>query len=108
MIGLYLHNIPRFDAPALCAEADPDAFHPGKGESLAPAREVCSLCPARLECLKWAVANAEPASVWGGLTDRERRPLVREYKRLMRAGVSADVALTVACSGARRVERKAS
>ncbi|WP_069625361.1 WhiB family transcriptional regulator [Streptomyces niveus] len=61
---------------ALCAEVDPEIFHPKQGESIGPAREVCMACPVRRECADHAIPN-EPYGVWGGLSPRERQRLRR-------------------------------
>ncbi len=60
---------------ALCAETDPEAFFPEKGESTAPAKHVCHSCPVRPQCLRSALENRERFGVWGGLSERERRRL---------------------------------
>lgn len=59
---------------ALCAQTDPDAFFPEKGGSTKEARRVCYACPVRSECLEYALAHDERFGVWGGLSERERRP----------------------------------
>jgi WhiB family redox-sensing transcriptional regulator len=60
---------------ALCAQVDPDAFFPEKGGSTRAAKEICTRCRVRIECLRFAIANDERFGVWGGLSDRERRHL---------------------------------
>jgi WhiB family redox-sensing transcriptional regulator len=62
---------------ALCAEVDPEAFFPEKGESTRAAKSICRRCLVRVECLRSALANDERFGVWGGLSDRERRRLRR-------------------------------
>src|SRR3954471_4307311 len=62
---------------ALCAEGDPDAFFPEKGESTRAAKNICRRCLVKVECLSSALANDERFGVWGGLSDRERRRLRR-------------------------------
>jgi WhiB family redox-sensing transcriptional regulator len=47
----------------------------------AHARVVCDACPVRVECLDTAIANREPAGVWGGHTPTERQSLARERRR---------------------------
>jgi hypothetical protein len=63
---------------ALCAETDPDAFFPDKGESTGPAKKVCARCEVRAECLQYALDNGERFGVWGGKSERERRELSRQ------------------------------
>ena len=62
---------------ALCAEVDPEAFFPEKGESTRAAKSICRRCMVKVECLRSALANDERFGVWGGLSDRERRRLRR-------------------------------
>ena len=62
---------------ALCAEVDPDAFFPEKGESTRAAKSICRSCLVKVECLRSALLNDERFGVWGGLSDRERRQLRR-------------------------------
>jgi WhiB family redox-sensing transcriptional regulator len=62
---------------ALCAQADPEAFFPEKGGSVKAAKRICARCPVRRECLEEALARRERFGIRGGLTARERRPLVR-------------------------------
>lgn len=60
---------------ALCAETDPEAFHPEKGGSTREAKKVCGRCDVRSQCLQSALDNDERFGVWGGLSERERRQL---------------------------------
>ncbi|WP_026926390.1 WhiB family transcriptional regulator [Granulicoccus phenolivorans] len=41
------------------------------------ARVVCRDCPVRTECLAEALDNRIEWGVWGGMTERERRHLLR-------------------------------
>lgn len=41
------------------------------------ARELCSACPVREDCLEYALVNDEQHGVWGGLTWYQRRGLKR-------------------------------
>lgn len=73
-----------------CSETSPDAFFPeeiedenGKriGSSYpleAEAKQVCSTCPYRLDCLMTALANNE-MGIWGGTTENERSK-IRRYQ----------------------------
>ena len=60
---------------AACRGADLEVFFPGRGESAGPTRQVCAACPVRQPCLDYAVSNRITHGIWGGMTERERRPL---------------------------------
>ncbi len=59
------------------------------------ARSVCVGCPVRTECLAEALDNRLEWGVWGGLTERERRavlrrrPNVRSWRRVLQAARAA-------------------
>jgi WhiB family transcriptional regulator, redox-sensing transcriptional regulator len=42
------------------------------------ARLLCSGCPVRFECLAEALDNRIEWGIWGGMTERERRLLLRQ------------------------------
>ena len=42
------------------------------------ARQFCQGCPVRFECLAEALDNRIEWGVWGGMTERERRQLLRQ------------------------------
>ena len=67
-----------WQADALCAETDPEAFFPEKGGSTREAKKVCVSCEVRAECLGFALGNDERFGIWGGLSERERRRLRRQ------------------------------
>jgi len=71
----YFGNLPRFTEPALCAETDPDVWFPEKGGSAAKAKATCRACPARDECLAYALEHDIGFGVWAGKTPEERRKL---------------------------------
>ncbi len=41
------------------------------------ARKICRHCPVRMDCLAEALDNRIEWGVWGGMTERERRTLLR-------------------------------
>jgi WhiB family redox-sensing transcriptional regulator len=43
----------------------------------ARAKTVCNACEVRVDCLKEALEQEERFGIWGGLTERERRALLR-------------------------------
>src|SRR5688572_21267260 len=71
---------------ALCRQADADLFFPERGSPGDSAKRVCVNCSVRLECLEYALANAERYGIWGGLTERERTRLRRQTSQLFEIG----------------------
>ncbi|WP_435059675.1 WhiB family transcriptional regulator [Streptomyces sp. bgisy060] len=60
---------------AACRTADPDELFDCTRQNRAKA--VCTGCPVRTECLVEALDNRVEWGVWGGMTERERRALLR-------------------------------
>lgn len=61
---------------AACLSADPDElFVRGAEQNRVKAR--CLACAVRTECLADALDNRVEFGVWGGMTERERRALLR-------------------------------
>ena len=58
---------------ALCAQTDPEAFFPDKGDSTQEAKRICLGCEVRAECLEYALASDERFGIWGGMSALERR-----------------------------------
>ena len=65
----------RWREQAACRGTDLDVFYPERGQTAGPARQVCAACPVRQPCLEYALSNRITSGIWGGLTERERRPL---------------------------------
>ncbi|GAA2027348.1 transcriptional regulator WblA [Catenulispora yoronensis] len=61
---------------AACRGMDPDELFV-QGAAQNRAKTVCSGCPVRTECLADALDNRVEYGVWGGMTERERRALLR-------------------------------
>ena len=61
---------------AACRGTDPDALFV-QGAAQNRAKAVCVGCPVRTECLADALDNRIEFGVWGGMTERERRALLR-------------------------------
>ena len=63
-------------ALSACNNADPDElFVTGAAQNRA--KTLCMGCPVRTECLSDALDNRIEFGVWGGMTERERRALLR-------------------------------
>jgi WhiB family redox-sensing transcriptional regulator len=63
---------------ASCFGIDPDIFFPVTEDDAGPALAFCGVCRIREECLAWALKNGERYGVWGGLTEQQRRRLMRQ------------------------------
>ena len=61
---------------AACRQDTPDALFV-RGAEQNKAKQVCASCPVRTECLAEALDNQIEWGVWGGMTERERRALLR-------------------------------
>ncbi|WP_285729311.1 WhiB family transcriptional regulator [Nocardiopsis sp. ATB16-24] len=65
-----------FTEHAKCRDVDPDAlFVVGKAQN--HAKLLCRSCPVQADCLAEALDNRIEFGVWGGMTERERRALLR-------------------------------
>jgi WhiB family transcriptional regulator, redox-sensing transcriptional regulator len=68
---------------AACRDKDPELFFPvGRGGrptelQIEKARTVCAACPARSECLQWALDGEPVEGIWGGTTEGERARIIR-------------------------------
>ena len=69
----------RWRQQAACHGTDLNPFYPERGQSAGPARRVCAKCPVRQPCLEYALSNRITDGIWGGLTERERRPLQSDW-----------------------------
>jgi WhiB family redox-sensing transcriptional regulator len=61
---------------ARCRTADAEALFV-TGALQREARRFCRACPVRTECLAHALDQHVEFGVWGGMTERERRALLR-------------------------------
>ena len=65
----------RWRERAACRGVELDVFYPERGETAEPARQICAACTVRRPCLEYALSNRIASGIWGGLSERERRPL---------------------------------
>jgi WhiB family redox-sensing transcriptional regulator len=79
---------------ARCTSQDPDALFV-RGKAQHDAKAVCRTCPVLAQCLAEALDNRTEFGVWGGMTERERRALLRRrpdvssWKSALREGMAA-------------------
>lgn len=87
------HTEPTWRAQAACQGATASHFYPPSVTETRDerrrredaARALCGRCPVQEPCLEYALYVQEPYGIWGGLTEVERRRLLRREG----AGVSA-------------------
>ena len=72
---------PTWRKRAACRGLDPEVFYPTSDEEAEEAKAICGECPVRQLCLEYALTHRERDGVWGGLTERERRRLVRQRRK---------------------------
>lgn len=61
---------------AACRPMEPDELFV-RGAAQEQAKAICAACPVRTECLADALDHRVEFGVWGGMTERERRALLR-------------------------------
>jgi WhiB family redox-sensing transcriptional regulator len=61
---------------AACIKAEPDALF-ARGAAQQTAKQVCIRCPVIAECLADSLDNHTEFGVWGGMTERQRRALLK-------------------------------
>jgi WhiB family transcriptional regulator, redox-sensing transcriptional regulator len=76
----------RWDTLAACRDEDPELFFPvgtsGPAQRQeAEAKAVCARCPVEARCLKVALESGDDYGVRGGMTEGERRALIRAAKK---------------------------
>jgi WhiB family transcriptional regulator, redox-sensing transcriptional regulator len=69
-------NVGAWSAEAACSQTDPDEMFV-QGAAQNRVKQICSGCPVKMECLADALDNRIEFGVWGGMTERERRALLR-------------------------------
>lgn len=57
---------PTLTAALPCQDDQGDLFFSERPADLEAAKELCTQCPFRRECLEGALARREPWGVWGG------------------------------------------
>ncbi|MGD7002165.1 WhiB family transcriptional regulator [Corynebacterium halotolerans] len=77
--GLAGGNVDRGEwvTKAKCREGDPDALFV-RGAEQRKAAAICRHCPVLEHCRADALDNRVEFGVWGGLTERQRRALLRK------------------------------
>ena len=66
----------------LCRETDPDALFV-RGAAQRQAAAICRHCPVLQECAAEALDNKVEYGIWGGMTERRRRALLKEHPEIV-------------------------
>jgi WhiB family redox-sensing transcriptional regulator len=68
---------------ARCLGVDPEVFYPDEEDEQGAelAKQICDSCPVCEVCLEHAIGVREKWGIWGGLTARERRRIIRRRRR---------------------------
>ena len=61
----------------LCRGVEPEVFFPIAEEDAWRAKEICTACGVRQQCLAFSLSNRERYGVWGGVTEKERQDMWR-------------------------------
>ena len=67
---------------ARCRSIDPDELFVG-GAAQRKATVICRHCPVVAECLAEALDNQIEFGVWGGMTERQRRALLKQHPEVV-------------------------
>lgn len=91
-----------FKERGLCRYApDPEIWWPngttGDEElKITEAKQVCDICPVKLECLLYAVEERQYFGIWGGTTEEERKEGRRAHRRILAEQVDTEREVQVA------------
>ena len=61
-----------------CRGKEPDIFFPQTAGEAQQAVAVCNTCAVKQECLDYSLEARERFGVWGGITEKQRRQLLRQ------------------------------
>ena len=83
---------------AACRAGSPDELFV-RGAEQNKAKQVCAGCPVRTECLAEALDNQVEWGVWGGMTERERRAVLRRnpsasWRRVLESARNRELTVT--------------
>lgn len=65
-----------------CRGLDSGMFYPDDEASTISAKSVCSTCAVQATCLEHALTIREKAGVWGGASERDRRRIIRQRRKV--------------------------
>ncbi|MCA9332358.1 WhiB family transcriptional regulator [Candidatus Saccharibacteria bacterium] len=70
----------RWEYYANCLGESLESFFPSDARRVEAARKICSMCVVKEECLEYALNNREDHGVWGGMSERQRRRILKQRR----------------------------
>ena len=82
----------RWQDRGACANRDTEAwFVRSEGSSFGePAKQICTTCPVRRDCLAASLVFGETFGIWGGLNSHQRSALAQSLRRGATLGAVLD------------------
>jgi WhiB family redox-sensing transcriptional regulator len=96
---------PDWQEEGLCRQVDPELFYPEKGQSSASAKLICSRCPVKDECLRFALDRDEPFGIWGGTSEQDRRKMKGKQSRKRTGPTPRERAAAIVAAGKQECPR---
>jgi len=70
-------------ADGSCNNHPPAVFFPTDGVGVEVAKKICTACPAKEQCLDYALDNRINHGVWGATSERQRRRILKARRSLL-------------------------
>ena len=70
-----------WQAYANCSDTNPKLFYGENGMDSGKAKKICRGCVVREDCLEYALAFPEHFGIWGGMSERERRRVLKRRRQ---------------------------
>lgn len=66
-----------------CFQAPPNTFFPNESDDqgIDAAKAICAACTHRERCADYALSNRIDYGVWGGLSEKDRRRILRQRRQ---------------------------
>ncbi len=74
-------EIKHWEDYANCLTEQPDTFFPTDGVGVEIAKRICQNCVVKEECLEFALSTRQDHGVWGGMSERGRRLIIKQQKQ---------------------------
>lgn len=87
------HTMTKWSKDAACKNKNTNEFyHPEESVLKKAAAKYCLNCPVQQNCLYTAILTSEFHGLWGGLTPRQRRILVKRLRALAHS-INLDISI---------------